>query len=96
MLPTLIKCNKRETTSFNHNNLQCTLNKIPQQDKVILIDNLDVRIRNKVIRGIKNRYNKEAVNENGEHLIYLSAQNELRITTLSTGTNRNTSLHMKT
>jgi hypothetical protein len=47
------------------------------QLKIISIDDF-ARVRNEVIRRIKNRFNEETMNENREQLIHLYVRNKLK------------------
>lgn len=58
--------------------MQYILDKILKQDEIFLGD-FNTRVGSEVLNGIKNRFNEEIVNESGEQLILLCAQNKLRI-----------------
>ncbi|XP_044755383.1 craniofacial development protein 2-like [Coccinella septempunctata] len=59
--------------------LQETLDKISNIDKVIILGDLNARIGQEVIPNIKQKFNESIINENGELLIDFCANNELRI-----------------
>ena len=69
----------REEINIFYEDLQAVLDSIGPQDEIIILGDLNARIGNEYIPGVKNRYNEEAKNESGEQLIHLCAQNELRI-----------------
>uniref|UniRef100_A0AAR5Q370 Endonuclease/exonuclease/phosphatase domain-containing protein n=1 Tax=Dendroctonus ponderosae TaxID=77166 RepID=A0AAR5Q370_DENPD len=46
-----------------YQNLQRTLDGIPKQDEVIILGDLNARIGNETIVGIKNRFNEETIND---------------------------------
>ncbi|XP_056647256.1 craniofacial development protein 2-like [Diorhabda sublineata] len=69
---------QEETDSF-YDELQITMDKIPKQDEIMILGDFNGRIDNEVISGIKNRFNEETLNSNGEQLIQFCAHNELRI-----------------
>ncbi|XP_045467858.1 craniofacial development protein 2-like [Harmonia axyridis] len=62
-----------------YEDLQRVLDGIPGKDEIMLLGDFNARVGNGVIRGLKNRFNEENINENGEQLIQTCAQNELRI-----------------
>lgn len=68
----------QEAESFYHD-LQETLDTISNEDKIILFGDLNARIGNDVIPGIKQKYNEVTCNENGHLLIDFCARNEMRI-----------------
>jgi len=56
------------------------LDKLSQLDEIILMGNLNVNDNNKMKKGIKNGFNEESINENGEKLsVCLYTQNELQM-----------------
>ncbi|XP_056647239.1 craniofacial development protein 2-like [Diorhabda sublineata] len=55
------------------------MDNIPKQDEIMILGDFNGRIGNEVISGIKNRFNEETLNSNGEQLIQFCAHNELRI-----------------
>ncbi|XP_056647281.1 uncharacterized protein LOC130451947 [Diorhabda sublineata] len=55
------------------------MDKIPKQDEIMILKDFIGRIGNEVISEIKNRFNEETLNSNGEQLIQFCAHNELRI-----------------
>lgn len=62
-----------------YDTLQSSLDKIPRNQPVLVLGDLNARIGNNVIHGIKNRFNEEACNDNGVMLTQFCADNELRI-----------------
>lgn len=54
------------------------MDKLPRQDEVILMGDLNARVGDEVVKGVKCKYNEEAT-KNGEQLVQLCAQNELRM-----------------
>ncbi|XP_045466785.1 craniofacial development protein 2-like [Harmonia axyridis] len=62
-----------------YEDLQKVLDRIPRMEEVILLGDFNARVGNGVIGGLKNRFNEETINENGERLIQTCAQNELRV-----------------
>lgn len=67
-----------ESETF-YQDLQNTIDKLNNTDKIIILGDLNARIGREVIPGIKQKYNEEITNENGELLIDFCARNELRI-----------------
>ncbi|XP_044766150.1 craniofacial development protein 2-like [Coccinella septempunctata] len=67
-----------ERTSF-YETLQETIDTIPRNETVILMGDFNARVGNTMIPGVKQRFNEDVTNENGELLIDFCAQNELRI-----------------
>lgn len=59
--------------------LQLTVDKIPKQDQIIIMGDMNGRVGNEVIPGIKNVFNEEIINDRGEMLIEFCTYNELRI-----------------
>lgn len=59
--------------------LQHTIDQIPNSDEIIILGDLNARVGDNVIPGIKERFNEEPVNENGNQLIEFCLQNCLRI-----------------
>ncbi|XP_030767311.1 craniofacial development protein 2-like [Sitophilus oryzae] len=74
--------NKPEEMSIDfYENLQSAIDKIPRHKKIILLGDLNARIGNEVVDGIKQKYNENITNRNGEILTEFCGQNELRINT---------------
>ncbi|XP_030750157.1 uncharacterized protein LOC115877947 [Sitophilus oryzae] len=72
--------NKPEEMSMDfYENLQSAIDKIPRHEKIILLGDLNARIGNQVVDGIKQKYNENITNRNGEILTEFCGQNELRI-----------------
>lgn len=67
-----------ERTSF-YETLQETIDTIPRNETVILMGDFNARVGNTIIPGVKQRFNEDVTNENGELLIDFCSQNELRI-----------------
>lgn len=59
--------------------LQATMDNIPRQDEAVVLGDLNARIGNEIIAGIKNRFNEDTTKDNGEMLTCFCAMNELRI-----------------
>ncbi|XP_043488923.1 craniofacial development protein 2-like [Polistes fuscatus] len=59
--------------------LQAHLDNIPRQNETVILGNFNARIGNKVINGIRNRFNEDTLNYNGDMLINFCAMNELQI-----------------
>lgn len=69
---------KEERISF-FEELQQVLDEIPKNSKVFILGDLNSRIGNTAIPGVMQIFNENVTNNNGEMLITLCAQNELRI-----------------
>lgn len=69
----------QEDRDLFYDDLQNTLNKIPKADEIMILGDLNARIGNEILEGIKNRFNEETLNNSGEQLIQFCAHNELRI-----------------
>ena len=67
-----------ETENF-YQQLQNVVDNINAKHKIIVLGDLNARIGNDVIPGIKQKNNEEIINENGEALIDFCSRNELRI-----------------
>jgi len=59
--------------------LQNLVNGMPKQEEIILLGDFNARIGNDVIPGVKNRFNEEAHNENGQTLVDFCTHNEFHI-----------------
>lgn len=75
--PDMSKSQEERQNFFDQ--LQDCLNSFPQNEKIFIMGDLNSRIGNKPIPGVVQRFNEEVINNNGEMLIALCAQNELRI-----------------
>lgn len=60
-----------------YESLQSAIDKIPRHEKIILLGDLNARIGNEVVDGIKQKYNENITNRNGEILTEFCEQNEL-------------------
>lgn len=69
---------EQETDSF-YDNLQEVIDELPRDEKVIVLGDLNARIGNEIVDGIKQRFNEDVTNCNGESLTMFCAQNNLRI-----------------
>lgn len=69
---------EEERTSF-YETLQKTIDAIPQNETVILLGDFNARVGNTIIPGVKQKFNENITNENGELLIDFCSQNEFRI-----------------
>lgn len=61
------------------NDLQDLIRSIPVTRKIFIIGDLNARIGNQVIHGVMQKHNENELNDNGELLIAMSTQSELRI-----------------
>lgn len=61
------------------NDLQDLIKSIPLTQKIFVIGDLNAKIGNQAISGVMQKYNKDELNDNGELLITMSTQSELRI-----------------
>jgi exonuclease III len=69
---------KEDTDNFYYN-MQALFDKLPDRGGVIILGDLNARIGDCTINGVKQRYNESVLNDNGEALIDFCARNELRI-----------------
>lgn len=69
---------KQERESF-YDQLQNTIESLPNDQQSIILGDFNARIGNQIIPGIKQRFNENVLNDNGELMIDLCALNELRI-----------------
>ncbi|XP_030754777.1 craniofacial development protein 2-like [Sitophilus oryzae] len=70
---------KQERKSF-YNQLQNTIQSLPSdQQKILILGDFNARIGNQIIPGIKQRFNENVLNDNGELMIDLCTFNKLRI-----------------
>lgn len=74
--PNISKFQNEKDTFYD--DLQRILDKIAKQDEIIVLGDFNARVGNEVL-GVKNRFSEEILNSNGEQLIHLCAQNELRV-----------------
>ena len=59
--------------------LQQSLGKNPPNERVLILGDLNARIGNDVINGVKQRFNEETYNDDCTMLVQFCADNELRI-----------------
>lgn len=73
---------KEEIDKF-YSDLDSKMEKIPKEHEVLIMGDVNARIGNIVINGIKQRFknNEPHVNDSGQKLVEFCAQNELRINT---------------
>lgn len=69
----------REERRMFYEHLQELLDAIPKKEKIIILGDLNVRIDNEAIPQIKQRFNEEDHNDNGDLLIDFCTHNSLRI-----------------
>lgn len=69
---------RKQRLKFNEE-LESLVDKIQLNDSTIIIGDLNTRIGGKIIPGIKQRFHESTHNDNGDVLIELYAQNNLRI-----------------
>ena len=69
---------KEERDSF-YEKLQNIIESIPQNDSIIILGDFNARIGNEVIPGVTQRFNENALNDNGELPINLCSPCDLRI-----------------
>lgn len=69
---------KEQRESF-YEDLHNIISQIPQHSLLFLMGDLNARVGNKIIPNIKQRFNENVTNENGDLLINLCAMNSLRI-----------------
>lgn len=72
-------CRSQTIREDFYDKLQEELDKINNNEAIIILGDLNARVGNRVIPGIKQRFNEEVENENGELLTTLCTINELRI-----------------
>ncbi|XP_048516539.1 uncharacterized protein LOC125502457 [Dendroctonus ponderosae] len=58
-----------EESEIFYEKFQNTVNKINNGHKIVILEDLNARIGNEEIRGVKQRFNEAVINENGELLI---------------------------
>lgn len=75
--PDVNKPNEERTAFFEE--LQQVIDEIPKKSKIFIMGDFNSRIGNTVLPGVMQRFNEDVINNNGEMLITLCAQNELRI-----------------
>ncbi|XP_019765820.1 uncharacterized protein LOC109541399 [Dendroctonus ponderosae] len=68
-----------EESEIFYKKLQNTVNKINNGHKIVILGDLNARIGNEKMRGVKQRFNEAVINKNGELLIDFCARNEMRI-----------------
>ena len=59
---------------------------------MIMLGDFNARIGNDVLRGVKQRFNEDVLNYNGELLVNVCASNELRSITPFSTTNHNSNI----
>lgn len=59
--------------------LQEEIDRIPKEQKILIMGDLNVRIGDEIIDRIKQRYNESHTNSNGDILVEFCAQNKMRI-----------------
>ncbi|XP_050455169.1 craniofacial development protein 2-like [Cataglyphis hispanica] len=69
---------EKEIDDF-YETLQEEIDKIPEEHKILIMGDLNARIGNAVVDGVKQRFNEAHINDNGEKLDAFCAQNRLRI-----------------
>ncbi|XP_055378928.1 craniofacial development protein 2-like [Condylostylus longicornis] len=62
-----------------YDDLQAEIEKVPKEHKIVILGDMNARVGNTEINGVKNRFNESHINENGQKLVDFCAQNELRI-----------------
>lgn len=72
-------CKPLQEREIFFNQLQQAVDKIPSNEMLILLGDFNSRIGNNIIPGVKQRFNEDYLNSNGELLIELCTQQELRI-----------------
>lgn len=75
--PDISKTRSEREAFFN--DLQDLIKSIPSTQKIFIIGDLNARIGNQVIPGVMQKYNEDELNDNGELLVTMSTQSELRI-----------------
>lgn len=69
----------REEREKFFDQLQSAIDQLPINEKVFIMGDFNARTRNNTVPGNMQKFNEEVINNNGELLITLCAQNELRI-----------------
>lgn len=69
---------KQERESF-YDQLQDTIQSLPQNQPLIVLGDFNARVGNNEIPGIKQRFNEDILNDNGELMINLCTLSEMRI-----------------
>lgn len=69
----------REEREEFFDQLQSVIDQLPINEKVFIMGDFNARIGNNTVPSVMQKYNEEIINNNGEMLIALCAQNELRI-----------------
>lgn len=72
-------CKPLQEREIFFNQLQQAVDKIPSNEMLILLGDFNSRIGNNIIPGVKQRFNEDYLKSNGELLIKLCTQQELRI-----------------
>lgn len=62
-----------------YDDLQETINQIDKKEKIIVAGDFNARVGRNIIPGIKQRFNEDSINENGEMMVDFCNDNELRI-----------------
>ncbi|XP_055377908.1 craniofacial development protein 2-like [Condylostylus longicornis] len=70
---------KKEETDNFYENLQKEIDKIPTGEKTFILGDMNARVGNNVVDGVKQRFSEDQTNENGIKLTLFCANNELRI-----------------
>lgn len=73
------ECKPKDEREAFFKELQRTLDNIPSNEAVIVAGDFNARTGNEIIPGIKQRFNENCLNDNGELLIDLCTFNNLRI-----------------
>lgn len=69
---------KEEIDNF-YEQLQAEMDKIPGDQKTLILGDLNAKIRDAIVDGIKQKYDEPHTNSNGHMLIEFCVQNEIRI-----------------
>ena len=69
----------KETREVFYDQLHNEIQTIPIDQNIIIMGDLNARVGNDIISGIKQRFNEDIKNDNGDLLIDLCSQNNLRI-----------------
>jgi len=72
-------CKPRIEKDLFYETLQDHLDRIPVSNSVLILGDLNARIGNNIVYGVKQRFNEEVTNENGTMFTQFCADNELRI-----------------
>lgn len=69
---------KQERDAF-YDGLQRVIDTIPVREKLVILGDLNARIGDHVVPGVKHRFNEPTSNESGDELVEFCSVNELRI-----------------